>query len=304
MRVFVDTCIYEDFIKGRGVRLELLKTFKSYIPEKFKLIFPKITKEEVFRGVPQDYIQTRIPEYSMPNVPAGVEEREAYQDAKKLLRDFNKQLNKIGQELLPSLNNLMKDYIEWFIEHAEKIEEDSGVIEAAQLRRLKGNPPDRSQNLGDEIVWELLLQKYCDDELIIISDDPDWRSKGSQEDKLHPFLEKEWNDKKTGKSIKLLKNMREFIETIDPKKVKKEDKVLEEMNPNAIRGQYVPVGIPTYVSPASIGTPFILGSSQLGSAGLDNNDLVQCFSCFRVVSRNDYYGFTAGGYKCKFCAGF
>lgn len=307
MRVFVDTCIYEDFIKGRhGVKLDSLKTFKSYIPEKFKLILPKIIKEEVFRGVPQDYIQTRIPEYSMPDVPAGVEKDEAYKEARKLLGNFNKELNKIGNKLLPALNILMKDYIEWFIEHAEKIEEDSEVIEAAKLRRLKGNPPERSQNLGDEIAWELLLQRYSDDDLVIISCDPDWSSKGSQENKLHPFLEREWNDKKTGKKIKLLKNMTEFIRTIDPKKAKEEDKVSEETNPNLIQGQYIPVGTPavTYASSASIGMPFILGSSQLGSAGLGNNSsLVQCYSCFKFVSLNDYYGLTPEGYKCKFCAG-
>lgn len=321
MKVFVDSGVYMDYLQGNG-SLRVLKTFEELLDKgEFGLIFPHITKEEIYRGVPIDYARFAKNKFklSMPDVPAGVEEGKKYLEAKELLEKYSERIEEVRQEALSAVDEILHNHIDKLFAKADAIREDDKVLGAAQVRKLKNNPPGKSTDpLGDEIVWELLLQKYTGDDLSIIAHDGDWRYEDNGKGSLHPFLKKEWDQKQTGKSIKLFPSIAPFIESIAPKKVTKKDieteKIMDlpvgygsqEQYGNRINGNFV-------VVPLSVGSASPSGSPSVsqwqpvtvsGSASVSPSAgaVVQCFSCSRMVPIKDYYGLTPQGYMCKFCA--
>lgn len=310
MRVFVDSGVYMDYLQGKGVRLHILRTFEELLAErKFKLIFPNTTKEEIYKGILIDrarYSKNQFGELTMPAVPAGVEESERYKQAQELLNKYNEKLEEVRQESLTAVDDILQNHIEKLMENADNIQEDQSILEGAQARRLKNNPPGKSVDpLGDEIVWELLLQKCTDENLVIIVHDGDWKYVDRNKTQLHPFLQKEWDRKNTGNKIELFSSLAPFIKSIAPGKVTKKDIESEKQSaiPLTYRADedkgfifFTPQNLGA-VSPTS--TPSISQWQPItvvGSAGL-----VQCYSCGRWVNRGDYYGFTPKGYACKFC---
>lgn len=212
MRVFVDSGVYIDYLQGNGVRIHVLKTFGDLLDQgKFKLIFPNITKEEIYKGVPLDhgrYSKNQFDKSLMPAVPAGVEESEKYEQAQELLNKYNEKLEEVRKESLNAVDDILQNHIGKLMENAENIQEDPSVLEGAQVRKLKNNPPGKSIDpLCDEIIWELLLQKCTDENLAIIVHDGDWKYIDGNKTQLHPFLQKEWDDKNTGNKIELFSSL-------------------------------------------------------------------------------------------------
>lgn len=317
MKVFVDSGVYMDYLQGNG-SLRVLKTFEELLDAgEFKLIFPNIIKEEIYRGIPIDYARFAKNKFKqfMPIVPAGVKEEAKYLEAKKLFDEYSKKIEEVRQEALLTVDKILHNHIDKLFAKAEIIREDDKILEAAQVRKLKNNPPGKSTDpLGDEIVWELLLQRFTDDDLAIIVHDGDWRYESDGKKMLHPFLKKEWDEKQTGKNIKLFPSIALFIKSIDPKKVTKKDveteKIMDlpvaygtpEQYGNRMNGNFVVVPISGSASP-SISPSGSQWQPVTVSGSLSPSGMVQCYSCFRMVPIKDYYGFTANGYRCKFCAG-
>jgi len=303
MRVFVDTCIYNDFLQARGVNLDILRTFRESINQKkFKLIFPKVTQEEIYRGVPQEFKGKLLP-FTMPPVPAGVEETEIYKETEKLLKNLNSNLSEIEKEKEPAIKKLMNEYIEEFIKQAEDIQEDETIIKAAELRRSKRNPPGKNEYLGDEIVWELILNKFNDDDLVIVSHDIDWRY---GEKKLHPFLEKEWKEKST-KKIELFLSINLFLQSIEPKSKKAPAQPQPSIQTRTLPLTYTVDGrIVASTSPSkslvSLGSvqPLTLGTIS-PSATLSISDIVSCIHCGEAYAKTSALIISQGLTVCPYC---
>lgn len=321
MRVFVDSGVYMDYLKGKGVSIKVLETFEDFLGnDQFKLVFPKITQEEIYRGIPMDYgrfAKNDVLKLSLPEVPAGVEQGDTYKEAKDLLDKYNVSIEKVRRESLDSLEKLFKDHIDKLIAAADSITEDREVLDAALLRKMKGNPPGKNQDpLGDEIVWELLMQKCTDEDMVIIAHDGDWTHSDKGKNELHPFLEKEWSER-NGKKISLFPSLAPFIESIDPKKVTKKDLELEKERKitlpltymvNVNDGVKVSEKSSLFLSPASLGTtplsnPSISQWQPITVVGTAPAGYVQCYSCGRFVLQSEYYGLTVRGYGCKYCLG-
>src|SRR5690606_27408643 len=93
------------------------------------------------------------------------------------------------------------DVIEQIFSSAKNLVVSSAILEKAETRRAVGNPPGkRSDPIGDEINWELLLHEFTrtpsplsptDNDLHIISNDRDWES-GFQDESPNHFLCMEW----------------------------------------------------------------------------------------------------------------
>lgn len=308
MRVFVDAGVYMDYLKGKG-SLRVLKAFESLLQEgKFKLIFPNITKEEIYRGLPLDhkrYSKNEFVKLSMPDVPAGIEEGDRYKNAKALLDQYSENIEEVRKESLDAVDSLLTDHIEKLLDKSEPIKEGTQTLEAAQLRKMKNNPPGKSTDpLGDEIVWELLLEKCIDDQLVVIAHDGDWKHTEGEKTELHPFLQKEWEEK-TKEKIKLFNSLAPFIEGLAPGKVTEEDVTAEERvsKINEPLLYYSPPNfgvasgiVNTVVSPIS--TPSV-GTWQ--PITVQSSDLVQCYACNRIIPKIEYYGFTPQGFGCRYC---
>lgn len=303
MRVFVDSGVYMDYLKGEG-SLRILTTFEDLLQQgKFKLIFPNITKEEIYRGIPVDhkrYSKNEFVKLSMPKVPSGVEETEKYKAAKSLLDKYSEKIEEVRKESLSAVNGLLTDHIKKLLENSESIKEDKEVLEAAQLRKMKNNPPGKSTDpLGDEIVWELLLRTCINDHLVVITHDEDWKYVEGEKVKLHPFLQMEWEEKTKAK-IEHFNSLAPFIKTLAPDKVTKEDVKAEEEKVPKIKEPFIYYTPPNFGVVSPISTPSIGTWQPVTVQG--GTELIQCYSCFRLVNRNEYYGFTPQGYQCKYCA--
>lgn len=325
MRVFVDSGVYMDYLKG-DVSLRILEVFEELLEKgEFELIFPDITKEEIYRGIPLDlgrFSKNDKLKVSMPKVPAGIEEGENYKEAKDLLDDFNKKIEEVRQESFSAVGDILQNHIEKLLKKANKdIIENREILEAAHMRKLKGNPPGKSTDpLGDEISWELLLHRSIDDKLIIITHDEDWRYSGEGKSILHPSLQKEW-DRESKHEVKLFQSLAPFIKSVAPNKINKKELETERksINPSPF---FIQVGDGIRVATSSPSASLSLSnmgsvipvSTVSASASLSSNvsqwqpitvsgtnTLVQCYSCGRFIVPSDYYGFTQNGFKCKFC---
>jgi len=182
-------------------------------------------------------------------------------------------------------------------------------LKKAYYRKIKGDPPGKKDHVGDELVWEMLLQ-YCkdkDNDLSIVTQDLRWQEMmpDSEDKALSIILEEEWGNSSRGK-ISLFSTVGEFInEFTGKRKVSREEIALEKQSgiPLVYRGDdkkratiFTPPNLGV-VSPIS--TPTIV-QWQPGTV-VDSSEMMQCYSCGRWIDRNDYYGFTPKGYACKFC---
>lgn len=80
----------------------------------------------------------------------------------------------------------------------------------AQMRMLLGNPPGKNGSLGDSANWTALLGTVPDGEDIhVISEDGDYYS-ALDENRPHPFLKKEWADKKQAR-LYVYRTLSEFL---------------------------------------------------------------------------------------------
>lgn len=324
MNVFVDPSVFiHDYLQGYGGRLKVLKAFENLLAKgKFKLIFPTVSRDELYKGIPADHIRYSKNEFaklSIPAVPAGVEQGENYKAAKKLLDQYSGKIEEVRKEAEVAVDDLMKNHIEKLIGKAENIIEDQQIIFSAQARKMKQNPPGKSSDsLGDQIVWELLLQKCNDDDLSIVTLDEDWTHEKWNKGRLHPLLTKEWKER-SGKSIQLFFSMASFVESIDPNAVTKDDVKSEEssippllyfqqpsdfllVRPNS--GSLHP-SISTRIDSMGSMIPGLLSSppvekwQPVNLVGTVNNQVV-CMSCNLTFPVQDCY-VTMRGYYCKNC---
>ena len=85
---------------------------------------------------------------------------------------------------------------------------DVGVIERAQHRQLRGQPPSSSdkRSIGDEIIWETLLANMADDLVIVTKD-------GSFHENLE-LLAEEYKDRTTKSLLRVVRLLSEGFDAI------------------------------------------------------------------------------------------
>ena len=209
----------------------------------------------------------------------------------------------IGKQSLISL--IDKD-IQQLMNKAEDIHENQDTIEAARIRRFKGNPPGKKTgSSGDEIVWELLLKECMDDDLVIVSEDGDWKNIGQEATSLHPFIEREWQHKSKN-TIKLFCSLGEFVNSQTPQEVSKKDIQLEKeaLFSNILMRDYQGSISNLVTGPSGPAMP----SSISGSPGswlpftiVGTNDPIACVNCGQINPASSCM-ITMRGYYCKNCS--
>jgi len=233
MKIVIDTNVYLNFFRREGEQsLTLLTKLISFVEkDKFEILLPCQIEDEYWRKK-----QEVIDEYVL--------ELERGLNIKISLPIFLK-LFKKSKDLktnIKKINSLKKDVIVEYKKRAvnpkseinkkinklfsfsTKIKENKEILEKAYFRTLKGNPPRKgNKSFGDAIIWEMILENYKDDDLIIISGDGDYSEKNNNVE-LHGYLKREWNEK-TKKSVRLYSNLGVFINEQSGKRkpIKKED---------------------------------------------------------------------------------
>ena len=131
---------------------------------------------------------------------------------KKIKTDFNK----INQSLIQKIEEITVDsskdpIFSQFIRlynstSVMRIEKSETLIQRAFFRKLAGNPPISSKDtIGDEIIWESLLE-HINDDLILISRDNTYKEYST-------FLIDEYRNK-TGKSLSITETLSEALKYV------------------------------------------------------------------------------------------
>lgn len=232
MKVFIDANIYLDLVSNTSE--QKIEYIENLLRDKqIKLVFPRITEEEILRRLPEvaklfweDHIEKKAPASSLLKLPVARLDPELKEIEEKRKAYMNK-LGVLYKKYIQVIDDFKKRVISLRLQ-AFLTPETSDEVKASWERQLRGNPPGGNK-IGDNLVWELLL-KYCsDEELAIISNDPDWydsfRSK-KKKNFLNPLLEDEWS--KNGKRITLYRSLGEFINKFTGRKTVSEEEIKKE----------------------------------------------------------------------------
>lgn len=304
--LFIDANIYLHFIRPSNENIKSLDELEKLVNDKqILLIFPKITKNEFLRNISfialnhQKIIDERVPPTPNLKEPEILEVYKTHIESLKRLSSLYLQSVKSLRQRIIKLQKL-----------GEELNETEGVLRKAYYRKIKGDPPGKKDHIGDELVWEMLIQ-YCKDkdyDLSIVTQDLRWGEimSDSEDKTLSLILKEEWESATKGK-ISIFKTIGDFINDFTgKKKIPKEDIELEKQGgiPLVYRGD-VDKGI-TFFTPTNLGVVSPISTPSVSQwqpvTVFGGTETVQCYSCGRWVQRSDYYGFTPKGYGCKFCA--
>jgi len=302
MNVFIDTNIYRKIFEGHPSTEYFEKLLILLQKKELRLIFPKITRVEVYRNIAEILKkEVEIPKFILPKpsdifadslVIKKLEElgdsyKKEWELEHKKLISYNLKLKKeMSKKLFSSFLDLTIDY-----------QMSKELYELANERKMKVFPPGKNQDpLGDQLVWEIIL-KYCTNEdLIIVSADGDWQDLINKEEvRVNPFLVEEWKSK-TNKKLSLLKDLGELIIMFEKEfkipenEIKKEKQATYYISPPLIS---VSPSLSSIGTP-SIGTTFTVVQSlpspsiMSGSPGfLPKSN--QCVDCGKDKDNSSFY---------------
>lgn len=150
-RVFIDATIFLKYVfplNGEGDHLDKLKRIVR--SGEVSLIFPKITQQELSRNIYSTFAQKcgeidtlKIKPPNFDNVKDEDIKRRVMNAHESAAKGYASELNKIKKEYLERSEQLTAVLIEDFKRLVtEECPETEGIIHKAEIRRLKGNPPE------------------------------------------------------------------------------------------------------------------------------------------------------------------
>lgn len=211
--LFIDSNIWLSLYNFTNNDLEQFKKLKSYIDDSINLIVTEQVFDELTRNR-ENKINSAMKEFNLkaPKFPAFTKGYDTYESFKIELEELCKKYDSWRNDIYIDIEErrLPADKTIRGIIPKDKVINCDSVIDKANKRMLRGNPPGKNNSIGDAINWEMLLKIVPDNEdLYIISEDKDYRS-CIFESRICPFLEKKWKEKKHGK-INLYTSLPKFL---------------------------------------------------------------------------------------------
>lgn len=269
MIVFIDANIYVSLLSRPDLTDIYFDKINTKInAKKIEILFPFTTQSEVKRNIDKEVADNK--KRKVKKVLQSPDEwfKEEWEE---FIERLEKKLDKDKDIFQQNASKLLNRVINELRLNSSAPNETTELMNSAYLRKGKGYPPGKpSDHIGDQLAWEIILDKYVDSDVVIISQDPDWQNFDSEDDKpkLNYLLQKEWDEKcKNKKEIKLYKSIgqfleKEFKETNVSKKEKEEEKEVSALKPSMPSSFHPSVGTVTVVEPF---IPFP-GSAYFGSA--------------------------------------
>lgn len=227
MRIFIDTNKYLDFYRASDHSLVILEKLIELINlKKIEVILPKQVIDEFERDkdiIFKNFTEENFKEIKTPGFLSGKNQK---------IKNVNKGINSIKVDYekkfynkKSKINILLKKIFDLSI----RPDEEKEILTLAHYRTLRGNPPRKgNQSFGDAIIWETLLDKFSDKDLVIISGDNDFSSDDGNKSKIHPFLKKEWFSKNK-RTVDLMNNLGQFINQMTKNDTITKDVIEEEI---------------------------------------------------------------------------
>lgn len=323
MRVFIDATEYVSLFKGEPHKVQLDLLERLIKAKKFTLLFPKITCNEVHREIKGEITNDEqrqvvllsqiFPEASKIRSFLKIENNYS-KSIKGKCAHFNKNRALIKKEMANKIFTIFQS--------AEDLDDSGDVLKLAKDRQSKSFPPGKDKNrLGDQLAWELLLSHCKDDDLIIVSGDPDWRDLTDPDNcKVNPIIKKEWSEDNNENKIELMDNLNTLLKKFDGKY--EETNEVDDLNEStqAIRPTVFPFRQSSMVSPSHshisgvgyvpIGAEISSSTSWSpwepmsgGGGGTISSACVEvCFVCGRMLNTFEPYVVQNGSKYCRYCA--
>lgn len=204
LTVYLDSSIWLSFYGFTNDKLEELSKLREKIDEgHLRVILPDQVLDEVHRNRERTLVQTRavIEKVKRPKQgwPKAIGHFEQIVELDRLAEQFEQLRGEVADLLMEQAKaeELPADRtIRELFEAAQRLLTSPELIERAQVRRALGNPPGKATSLGDQLIWETLLE-FIDEgaDLHIVARDGDFQSElvpGAP----NPFLKREWREVK------------------------------------------------------------------------------------------------------------
>ena len=199
MNVFVDTCVFFSFYEHSNEDLNELDKLTDYISE--KKIHLHLTQQVVQEfGRSRERIIAKVmgqlKETDLSrNFPQVCKSYDEYKVLRKKIEEYSNArsslLDAMEEDILNetlAADTLMKK----LFASTSVIKNESAIVSKAKERMELGNPPGKTNSIGDAINWETLLDSVEEgQDLYLISSDGDFQSK-YRKNYMNPFLAKEW----------------------------------------------------------------------------------------------------------------
>lgn len=222
MNVFIDTNILLDLYHLSGPDLdELRKVIKLAEIKKINVLLPKQVEDEFWRNrerviseALELFAKTKA-SATLPNLirsnPKSSELRQAVERVNELVKELRQVADsEIGSHKLKADEVIDSLFVQCTPQLISKT-----IIEKAKARKELGNPPGKSNSLGDAVNWEWLIESVpMGEDLVIISSDGDFESELLQGE-AKEFLVREWNREGKG-ALELFKGLPEFLKSYFP----------------------------------------------------------------------------------------
>lgn len=322
MKVFIDANTYIKLFEGKPSRVYLDKLYELVKKKSFSLVFPTITRHEVYRNISvilkgkskqgKDTTEVRkVPDEFEKDVKDDLNKLEGEYQA--LWKKENDRVSKdlrtkreMGEILFEKFMPLTIDY-----PLTSQI-----VMRADRRRKFRLSPGKKNDPIGDQLAWEIVLENCSGDNLIIVSNDSDF-DYSADPSVVNPLLKTEWLKKSMGKkSIELYKDLGSFIKYFEkdfdvPKEEtqKEKQKVKSYSYPSLLVSPSLsPVGTASInISPLSASltgpsgptgpTGPYYGGLSIPTVG-DGSNIVTCRECGHLVVLQ------SGENACPYCGAF
>ncbi|KVZ09031.1 hypothetical protein WL80_01290 [Burkholderia ubonensis] len=215
--LFVDTNVLLDFYSYAKDDLGQLKRLIEHLhPDGICLHLPQHVINELERNR-ETKLKTSAEQFKKESFPTAIPRHmQDYPQAKEYSAAVDTALKMrtalINQAAADAGNKTLAadKVIEALVEKATVYPDDDGIYACALQRMQKGNPPGKAGSVGDQYNWEFLLAGVPNENLHIVSKDGDYSSLLNT-GKPHPFLHKEWKDRKSA-DLHIYGELRTFID--------------------------------------------------------------------------------------------
>ncbi len=206
MHVFIDTNILLNFFHFTKEEIDALSNvFASHEHGAATVHLTEQVCDEFFRNR-ENKIKDALKKFKdvkfAAQLPAFMKQYEEYEQIRQKSAELQELAKVISQKVDSDVveSGLLTDaLIKDIFAKSNPIPTTPELFTKAQMRMLLGNPPGKNGSMGDSINWIALLDAVPRGEnLHVISEDGDYYST-LDENRPHPFLKKEWGDKKGAK---------------------------------------------------------------------------------------------------------
>lgn len=203
MHVFIDTNILLNFFHFTKEEIDTLSNvFASHTHGAATVHLTEQVCDEFFRNR-ENRIKDALKKFKdvkfAAQLPAFMKQYEEYEQIRKKSTELQELAKAISHKVDFDVieNRLLTDtLIKEILANSKPIPTTPALYLKAKMRVALGNPPGKNGSLGDSVNWIALLDTVPNGEnLYVISEDGDYYST-LDENRPHPFLKSEWNNKK------------------------------------------------------------------------------------------------------------